>query len=272
MNEFLYNSRTVRYRKEGSGFPVVLLHGFAEDSSVWKQQVSFLHPYATVIIPDLPGSGESEIWQKEDGSDITMAGYADCLYDLLRYENISRCFVFGHSMGGYITLALVEKYPDVIQGFGFVQSTAFADSEEKKAMRLKGISTMEQYGSYSFVKNTTPSLLSDEYKATHGYEIESLINKGYNFDKAALQQYYKAMWLREDKTGVLRNSRVPVLFIAGKDDKAAPLAGLLKQVYLPAVSYIHIIDAYGHMLMWERANEVNEYLIRFITENDGSKK
>ena len=267
MNTFLYNGKPVCYQKEGSGFPVLFLHGFAEDSDVWKHQLSFLQLSATVIIPDLPGSGQSYLLQKEDGSDVTMADYADCIYGLLKHENISRCFVFGHSMGGYITLALAEKYPEVIQGFGFIQSTAFADSEEKKAMRLKGIGTISQYGSYAFIKSTTPNLFSDEYKATRGDEIESLINKGKNFSKPALQQYYNAMRLREDKTAVLKNSTVPVLFIIGKEDKAAPLADLLKQVYLPSVSYLHILEVAGHMGMWERADEVNGHLLAFIKDN-----
>ncbi len=264
MSEVITHNARLFYKKEGAGFPVLFLHGFAEDSDVWKHQLSFLQSFATVIIPDLPGSGQSEILQKKDGSDVTMADYADCIYDLIIHENISHCFVFGHSMGGYITLALVEKYPGIIQGFGFVQSTAFADGEEKKAMRLKGINTIEQYGSYAFIKSTTPNLFSDEYKATNGDEIESLINKGNRFSKTALQQYYNAMRLREDKTDVLKNNVVPVLFIIGKEDKAAPLADLLKQVYLPSVSYIHVLGVVGHMGMWERRDEVNENLFSFI--------
>ena len=264
MHTFLYNGNSVFYKKEGSGFPVLLLHGFAEDSDVWKHQLAFLQSSATVIIPDLPGSGQSAIMQKEDGSDVKMEDYADCIYDLLIHENISRCFVFGHSMGGYITLALVEKYPGIIQGFGFIQSTAFADSEEKKAMRLKGINTIEQYGSYAFIKSTTPNLFSDEYKATNAADIESLINKGNGFLKTTLQQYYKAMMLREDKTLILQNSKVPVLFVIGKNDKAAPLADLLKQVYLPSVSYIHMLDVNGHMGIWERWKDVNKNILSFI--------
>ncbi len=266
MNQFIYKNASVSYIKEGKGFPVLLLHGFAEDSQIWNDQLGFLKQYCKVIIPDLPGSGQSEMLTKSNSEDVTMTGYADCMYALLRYENIDACLVLGHSMGGYITLALAEKYPGVIKGFGFVQSTAFADSEEKKAIRLKGINTIEQYGSYAFIKSTTPNLFSDAYKATHAGKIEWLINKGNSFTKAALQQYYNAMMLREDKTSVLRNSRVPVLFIAGKEDKAAPLADVLQQTYLPAVSYIHILKNAGHMGMWEAADEVNKCLLQFIQD------
>ena len=195
-----------------------------------------------------------------------MADYAGCIYALLQHENIEGCIVLGHSMGGYIALALVEKYPHIIKGCGFVQSTAFADSEEKKKARAKGISTIEQYSSYAFIKSTTPGLFTEKYKATHAPEIESLISKGNSFSKAALQQYYKAMMLRGDKTSVLKNSTVPVLFIMGKEDKAAPMADVLQQAHMPHIAYIHIIADVGHMAMWEKGEEVNEYMFRFIEE------
>lgn len=266
MPAFIYDSKKISYCKEGSGVPVLLLHGFAEDGDVWKYQADFLQNYCTLIIPDLPGSGQSEKLEKNGEKEVTMADYADCIYGLLQHEKVERCFVFGHSMGGYIMLALAEKYPQIIQGFGFVQSTAFADSEEKKAMRAKGITTIEEYGSYAFIKNTTPGLFTDGYKAAHAAEIEALTSKGKGFDKAALQQYYKAMMLRNDKTSVLRSSQVPVLFIMGSEDKAAPLADVLQQAHLPTVSYIYIIEKAGHMALWEKSDDVNKCLLTFMQD------
>ncbi len=265
MQTFIYNHKTIAYRKEGNGFPIVLLHGFAEDSGVWKYQSAALQKEAVLLIPDLPGSGASERLEKSEG-DVTMEDYADCIAALLKHEGIDKCIVLGHSMGGYIMLALVEKYSHLISGFGFVQSTAFADSEEKKAVRLKGINTIEQYGSYAFVKSTTPSLFTDGYKATHSSKIASLIEWVGDFAKESLQQYYKAMMLREDKTYVLQNSTVPVLFIMGDEDKAAPMNDVLQQAHLPNRAYIHILEGVGHMAMWEKKEEVNKALLSFIQD------
>ncbi len=266
MPTFTYQNKKVNYQKEGNGFPVVFIHGFAEDSEVWKYQLSFLKDKYSLIIPDLPGSGHSEMLQPIDDENVTIGAYADCIFALLQYENISACAVFGHSMGGYITLALAEKYPAIIKGFGFVHSTAFGDSEEKKAIRLKGISTIEQYGSYQFIKTTLAGLFSLHFKQNHWDEINVLIEKGKSFTKAALQQYYKAMMLRDDKTMVLQNSIVPVLFIMGKEDKATPLNDGLQQAHLPSVSYIYILDNAAHMGMWERKEEVNKCLLEFIQD------
>lgn len=266
MHTFIYQTKTISYRKKGAGFPVVLIHGFAEDGDVWKHQLLVLQKKFTVIIPDLPGSGASEILAKPNDEDVTIADYANCLFALLQYENINECIVFGHSMGGYITLALVEKYPANIKGFGFVHSTAFADSDEKKAMRTKGIHTIGQYGSYAFIKSTTPNLFSYHFKQQHADEMAALIEKGADFAPAALQQYYKAMMLREDKTSVLQSSKVPVLFIMGKEDKAAPIDDVLQQAHLPSISYIYILENSAHMGMWEEKEKVNQGLLEFMQD------
>ena len=74
------------------------------------------------------------------------------------------------------------------------------------------------------------------------------------------------MMNRPDRTEVLKKSEVPVLFIIGSEDKAAPMEDVLKQVSLPKVSYVHIIQEVGHMGMWEKSEEVNQYLLAFIED------
>ncbi len=91
-----------------------------------------------------------------------------------------------------------------------------------------------------------------------------MIEEGKNFSSEALIQYYTAMMQRPDRTAVLTKSNVPVLFIIGSEDVAAPLDDLLKQVHLPKISYILIIQGVGHMSMMEKADELNNYLLEFI--------
>ncbi len=272
MQTFIYQNKRISYRKVGTGFPVVLIHGFPEDGEIWRNQLLVLQEKFTVIIPDLPGSGASEILAKTNAEDVTISDYADCIFALLQHENINECAVFGHSMGGYITLALVERHPNIIKGFGFVHSTAFADSDEKKAMRAKSINTIEEYGSYAFIKTIVPNLFSSQFKQNHSEQINVLIEKGKNFQPAALQQYYKAMMLREDKTSVLKSSKVPVLFIMGKEDKAAPIDDVLQQAHLPLISYIHILERSAHMGMWEQKEEVNKGLLEFMQDITAPKR
>lgn len=259
--QFQYNNGQVFYQVTGTGQPVVLLHGFAEDGTIWEEQISFLRQHVLLIVPDLPGSGKSDMLSRET---VTIDDYADFVDALLTFERIDKCILLGHSMGGYITLAFAEKYPGKLAAFGFIHSTAFADSDEKKNTRKKGIKLIKEYGVYSFLKNTTPNLFSDHYKKEHPEKVTELIERGRNFSQEALVQYYAAMMNRPDRTDVLRKTNVPVLFIIGTEDIAAPLEDLLKQVSLPKVSSVHIINNAGHMSMWEQPTQLNSHLLAFI--------
>jgi pimeloyl-ACP methyl ester carboxylesterase len=258
---FEYKNSNISYEVLGDGQPVVLLHGFGESGSIWNKQDEVLQKHCKLIIPDIPGSGNSAMLQ---GDNISMEDYADCINALLDEEKIETCIMLGHSMGGYITLAYAEKYANRLKAFGLVHSTAFADSEEKKANRKKGIELIQQYGGFSFLKNTTPNLFADTFKKEHPDEVATLIEEGKSFRDEALIQYYVAMMNRLDKTEVLKQSKVPVLFIVGTEDVAAPLSDLLQQVHLPNESHFHLIEGVGHMSMLEAPEQLNKYLLDFI--------
>lgn len=260
--KFQYQNSEIHYKLAGAGQPVVLLHGFAEDHTIWNKQVSFLQNYCLLILPDLPGSGNSALLKKDN---VSIDDYAACIKALLDNEGIEKCIILGHSMGGYVALAFAEMFADKLLAFGFVHSTAFADDEEKKAGRKKGIKIMEEYGGYAFLKTTTPNTFAEEFKKTHPEKVSETIEQGKNFSKEALIQYYNAMLNRPDRTEVLQKSNVPVLFIIGSEDVAAPLADLLKQVHLSKTSYIHIMEGVGHMSMLEKPAELNNQLLEFIT-------
>lgn len=118
--------RKIFYRLIGDGPPVMFVHGFGEMGDVWRQQLDILKTKFRLIVPDLPGSGGSQMV-----SDMSVEGMADVLETILGHESISNCVIIGHSMGGYVTLAFAEKYPENLLAFGLFHSTAFPDSEEK---------------------------------------------------------------------------------------------------------------------------------------------
>jgi pimeloyl-ACP methyl ester carboxylesterase len=279
---FQYQSATISYTIYGKGKPVVLLHGFGEDSSIWNEQVSFLKEHCLLIVPDLPGSGKSSLISLKSGvrrlestddpdsslltpDFVSIEDYADCIHALLIHENIPRCIMLGHSMGGYITLAFAEKYSSLLTAFGLIHSTAFADSEEKKKTREKSIALIEEYGVMAFLKNTIPNLFGAKFKAAHPEKVSALIEAGSAFSKEALQQYTRAMMLRPDRTHVLSN-RLPVIFVIGTEDVAAPPDDVIKQASLPNISYIHVLQDIGHMSMWEAPEKLNQQLLAFLSE------
>jgi pimeloyl-ACP methyl ester carboxylesterase len=260
-----YKNAALSYAVCGEGFPVVLLHGFAETHTIWKNQSDFLKDYYKLIVPDLPGSGASGLFETGKHN-LSIDELAHSIHSIIKNENIDRCVMLGHSMGGYITLSYAEKYPGKLQAFGLVHSTAYADSEEKKQNRKRGIEMMEAYGSYAFLKTTTPNLFTTRFKEKHAEIIKELIEDGRRFKKENLQQYYYAMMNRADKTNVLKNTGLPVLFVTGTEDAAIPLNDVLKQVHAPEIAYIHIINNMAHQSLLEVPMELNRILKNFIDE------
>ena len=257
--ELLYQNKKICYRIIGEGNPVILIHGFGEEAEVWNNQVEFLQNKFQLIVPDLPGSGQSEMID-----DMSMEGMAEVIHSIIHEENIEACPVIGHSMGGYITLAFAEKYWNHLTAFGLFHSSAFADSDEKKETRKKGIDFITKNGEFEFLKTATPNLYSPETKEKNPQLVEKQIESLHNFSEAALVSYYASMMQRPDRTEILNTTTVPVLFIAGKYDNAVPLADVLKQCFLPSLAYIHILEHSGHMGMQEEPNESNEILLNFV--------
>jgi pimeloyl-ACP methyl ester carboxylesterase len=248
----------MKFRQEGKGQAVVLLHGFGEDGTVWENQYHAFDGYH-VIIPDLPGSGGSDLI-----SDMSMEGLAKSVYDFLNQLQIKKCIMIGHSMGGYVLLAFAEKYPEMLTAFGLFHSTAFPDSEEKKDIRKKGIAFIQKNGSFEFLKTSIPGLFSDRTKQKNPGLIEEQIKLSHNFSDAALVSYYMSMMERPDRTEILRTTRLPVLFILGKYDNAVPLADGLRLCHLPELSYIHILDQSAHMGMKEEPDLSNILVQEFL--------
>lgn len=263
VKSFLFQNKPVHYKVYGQGKPVVLLHGFGEDSTVWEPQVNFLKEKFRVIVPDIPGSGQSEL---VPGALIET--HAEMLQQLFDLELLSapgnQSSLIGHSMGGYITLAFAEKYPDRLSSFGLFHSSAFADPEEKIATRKKAIGFIQEKGAYNFLKTSIPGLFTTEFRNQHPHRVDALVEAAKNFTPEALIQYYEAMIARPDRTQVLQSFNRPVLFLIGQHDAAIPFESSLRQCYLPAQSHVHILRKSAHMGMWEEEEKANNILLQFL--------
>lgn len=259
-SSLIIQNSNVFYTVTGNGLPVMLVHGFGEDSTVWKYQVEFFKDKCKLIIPDLPGSGKSGIghgsWFMED--------FADVLKEILDKENISSCIMIGHSMGGYITMAFEEKYPAYLKALGLFHSSCFADNEEKKQIRQRGIEFIQQRGAYAFLQQSIPNLFAEPFKKHRPGEVEALIEAAKAFSNESLIIYYRAMMQRPDRSGILKHCVKPVLLISGEEDKAVSLADSLKQASFAEQSLLKILPQVGHMGMWEATDMSNQTIEQFI--------
>ena len=253
-----YDDRRIFYRITGSGKPVVLLHGFGEDGNIWNAQVDYLNKHYRLIVPDLPGSGRSDFINDPA---TRLETYAIIVKQILRSENIQKPVMIGHSMGGYITLAFAEMYPEELLALGLFHSSAYKDDEAKIDVRKKAISFIKANGSEAFLKTSIPNLFFDQENKE---PVDSLISNGKNFIPEAMVQYYEAMIARPDRTMILRNFKSPVLFIMGAYDKAVPFTHGLEQSHMPGIADIHVLRNSAHMGMLEETTKSNSIIASFL--------
>lgn len=262
--QLLINGKTIAYSIYGKGKPVLLIHGFAEDNRIWQHQLDALSAGYQLIIPDLPGSGSSQLIE-----DMSMEGMATALREIVIKEVsvgdlLKGVVIIGHSMGGYITLAFAEKYPELTAGFGLFHSTAYEDSKEKKLARQRGIEFIRNHGNYEFLKQAIPNLFCEQFRITYPTVVARQLEQHKDFNAASLIIYYEKMMQRVDKTSFLGKTTKPALFIAGEQDISILPEQVFEQCHLPQLSYIHMLRHTAHMGMLEEAEKANNILTSFL--------
>jgi pimeloyl-ACP methyl ester carboxylesterase len=247
------------YRKFGNGPALVLLHGFPESGVLWQQVWPALAEHFTVLVPDLPGSGDSSRGTMK----ITMESMADAVNGMLEAENIESAVFAGHSMGGYVSLAFASKCGQKVKGLSMVHSTAYADDEEKKNNRRKAIELIRKGGREAFIRQMIPALFSSATKQTRPGIVEKQVDSGLQLEADSLVAYYEAMIERPDRTEILKTANFPMQWIMGKDDTVIPFTKGLQQCTLTSINFVSVYNMCGHMSMLENDKELTKDLTDF---------
>ncbi len=236
----------------GKGKNVVFLHGFCESKEIWSELAEGLKDNYRIIALDLPGFGDNG-YNEHDTSSIE--NMAKAVHDSLVLLKVDTCVLIGHSLGGYVALALAKLYPKLVQGLGLFHSTAFADSEEKKEARNKTARYLLEYGVKSFIEPFVPALFYSRRRKELASSIEQVIQIGLKTPQETIVAVTYAMRDRESQIELLKQLEVPVLFIIGKEDTAVTLDKSLEQCHLPKQSLCLFLEETGHQGMFERPQE-----------------
>lgn len=263
MEHIDYQGKKIAFRQTGEGgaFPLVLLHGFCEDSRMWDAWVELLPARQRVIRIDLPGFGQSELLENQ-----SVDYMADAVEAVLNHLQTEKCVLTGHSMGGYVSLAFAEKNADRLAGLCLFHAHPFADPEEKKEGRLKSAAFIRNSGSEAFVRQLIPGLFAKESLHRHTTTIEKLTRYALEYQPSTIITALLAMRDRPDRSAVLQKIACPVLFFIGKLDTAVPPEFSLDQTHLPAISHIYIYPEVGHMGMFEAKEESARAMRAFLNE------
>ncbi|AWW30625.1 alpha/beta hydrolase [Echinicola strongylocentroti] len=237
---------TIEYTDQGHGKPVIFIHGFCETKEMWGKFIEAFSGEYRVLCPDLPGFGDSR-WYEET---ISMEQAAQMLQDWIHDLALEKPVVIGHSLGGYVALAMAELMGDELGGLGLFHSTAFADDEEKIGVRNRTLTFVKKHGVKVFVDSFVPPLFTAAHRESMKGTIQEVVQIARRTTNEGLVSFTKAMRDRKDRMDVLRDFSGKKLMIAGVLDGAVKIDDSRKhQVYVDA--YHELPDA-GHMGMFEQ--------------------
>jgi 3-oxoadipate enol-lactonase len=252
--------RRLAYVEAGAGQPLVLLHGFCGSSAYWEEVVPLLMQDHRLIIPDLRGHGASEA----PGGTYSMELFAEDIEGLLDALGIHKAAVLGHSLGGYITLALAETAAERLTAFGLIHSTAYPDDEKGKEGRLKGMQTIREQGLPVFLEGLVPRLFAPEHLGSMPEQVEKARQIGQGTAPGGAIHTLEGMRERPDRRSVIAEAKVPVLLVAGEHDQIiAP-----ERTFTAEGEHIRqvLIEGAGHISLLEAPERLAKEIAAFLQQ------
>ncbi len=241
MPKVRYKNTELYYTEKGSGSPVVLLHGFLENALMWDETAEVLSKTHRVICIDLPGHGKSGSLNKTH----SMSAMAEVVNHILIQINCPAYALIGHSMGGYVSLAMAELYPQNISKLMLFYSTAAADDAEKKLNRDRAKKLVAQ-NKNTFLRLNLSGLFSPATLSLYPKQLEALVKQAQTMEVAAITSALDGMKTRPDRSSLLNTSPFPVTFVSGKNDPVIPIDSLVNQHQAKAVKQVTITPN-GHL-------------------------
>lgn len=238
---------SIHHQELGNGHPLVLIHGFCETHEIWGGVATELAKNFNVYLPDLPGFGKSPLPK----TPFTIDDIGSMMVDWLRNLKLERAVVLGHSLGGYVALAMAVKDQNRIAGLGLFHSTASADSEEKKANRNKTAEFVKANGVAPFVDVFVPGLFYQKDKPF----VQKVLKIALTTSKETLLSYTLAMRDRPSREEWLKTFERDFLIVAGENDPIIPLNVLEQQSRITAKTRFKTLKNTGHMGMFEDPRE-----------------
>lgn len=250
-------SEPLYYTREGSGRPLVLLHGFLEDLSMYENLMESFPSYETIRI-DLPGHGKSP------GYDIThysMKFMAEKVAELLEFLKIEEPIVIGHSMGGYVGLELLCLID--LDRLILFNSNFWADSEERKANRNRVIEVVKKNKTV-FLLEAIRNLFFIDTEETRE-EIKKLVEAGTQLEIEDIIKSTIGLRDRLDHSETIEKFASQIEVVQAENDPIIPLEFMQNQLNgFKKRPELHIIQNSGHMSVWENPKATNRILTELV--------
>ena len=252
-----FKNTKISYTDQGKGNAVILLHGFLENSTMWKYLAPVITQKNRVICIDLLGHGQTDCL----GYIHSMEDMADAVHQVISELKIRKAIIVGHSMGGYVALAFAELYPEMMKGLVLLNSTSRADSDERIANRTRAIKAVKQ-NYVAAVRMSISNLFSEENREKLISQIEWVREEALQTPLQGIIAAQEGMKLRKDREVILHFSTYPILLILGKKDPVLNYEENVEQIDGTKVKLISFND--GHMSHIENQVELEKVIVGFL--------
>lgn len=260
--DLLIDNTRIFYTDDGSGKTIVLLHGYLESLEIWNSFYKILAKEYRVLRFDIPGHGESEIISEHHTMEILASNISKALKKL----EVKKCFMIGHSMGGYVTLMFHKLYPEQLSGFSLYHSHPFADTEETKNKRTREINLVKEGKKDLIAKTNIPNAFADTNLNKFQEDISHAIQIALNTPAEGIIANLKAMMNRPDLSESLANTQLPFLYIVGEKDNYIDFKTVVSRVKLPENSSFCVLKKSGHMGFIEEKEKSIKCIDSFLYE------
>jgi 3-oxoadipate enol-lactonase len=262
MSSIQIDNIEMAYTDVGAGRPVVLIHGYPFNRSLWNEQIEVLSQNHRVIAPDLRGFGESEA---SDGT-ATMNRMAQDVALLLDHLGIARATIAGLSMGGYVALAFYKQLSSRVRALILADTRAQADTAEAKQTRAQQAEKALSEGMAGIADAMLPKLLTPETVSKHPDIVKRVRDMMLKTKPEGAAAALRGMAERDDLTSLLSKISVPTLILVGAEDAITPVADSEKMNQAIADSRLVVLENAGHVSNLERTEQFNDALLDFLKE------
>jgi 3-oxoadipate enol-lactonase len=251
------------YTDTGVGRPVVLIHGYPFNRSLWNEQTDALSNSYRVITPDLRGFGETDA----SPGPATMNRMAQDVAQLLDHLEISQAVVGGLSMGGYVALAFYKQFPARVRALILADTRAQADTEEAKQTRAQQAEKALSEGMAGIADAMLPKLLTPETVSKRPDIVKRIRDMMLKTKPEGAAAALAGMADRDDQTPLLSKISVPALILVGAEDAITPVADSEKMHRAISGSRLVVLENAGHVSNLERTEQFNKALLDFLRES-----
>jgi len=259
------NNFTISYNDVGEGkIPVIFLHGFPFDKSMWKGQLDSLNSSYRLIACDIRGFGKST----DEETPLSIDLFSEDLIAFLDKLNIKKAIVCGLSMGGFIALNAIKKFPERFEALILCDTQCIADTTEVKENRYKAIDQINRDGVSIFNEKFIKSVFHPNSLTNKTELVENLSTVVFTNSKEIIIAGITALAGRPETCSSLSTIGIPTLIICGREDSVTPLVQSEFMHEHIEGSNLKIIDNAGHVSNLEQPEEFNKYLRNFLNSLD----